>query len=343
MIDLRSDTVTKPSPDMMQAIMNAKVGDDVYAEDPDVNTLQCYVAELLGKDDAIYVPSGSMSNQLGVKVNTNPGDEVILEQDAHIFYFETAAPAIISNVQCRTIHSTYGQMPLDAIEQAIRPNVYYFPKTTLLCLENTHNRHGGTIISLDYIKQVRQLTQQHNIRMHLDGARLWNASIATGITVKEYANYFDTISVCLSKGLGAPVGSVLVGDKQSITKAKRWRKILGGGMRQAGILAAAGLYALTHNIERLVEDHNNAKFFANAISNISGVNVDMNTVQTNMVAFETPDYLPAATLVSKCKDAGVLFNSIAQNKIRIVFHLDVSSEDAVKASEVVRDAILNSK
>jgi threonine aldolase len=192
-------------------MMNANLGDDVYGEDPTVNELQEYVAELLQKEDAVFVPTGTMSNQIGVKINTNPGDEVIIEKDAHIFFFETAAPAIISNVQMRTLPSERGEISLEDIENAIRPDVYYFPKTTLICLENTHNRHGGTIISLDYIKNVYGIAKQNNISMHLDGARLWNASIVTKIPIYEYAKYFDTISVCLSKGLGTPAGSVIVG------------------------------------------------------------------------------------------------------------------------------------
>jgi len=211
MIDLRSDTVTKPTGAMLNAIVNAELGDDVYGEDPTVNKLQEYVANLLQKEDAIFVPTGTMSNQLGIKINTNPGDEVIIEKDAHIFFFETAAPSIISNIQMRTLPSELGEMDIKDIENAIRPDIYYFPKTTLICLENTHNRHGGTIISLDYIKQVHQIAKQNNINMHLDGARLWNAAVATKIPVCEYAKYFDTISVCLSKGLGTPAGSLLVG------------------------------------------------------------------------------------------------------------------------------------
>lgn len=352
-IDLRSDTVTQPSDEMMDFIMIATVGDDVYGEDPEVNGLQEYVADLLGKEAAIFVPSGTMSNQIGVKIHTNPGDEVIIEKDAHIFFFETAAPAIISNVQMRTLPSVRGEMNLNDIADAIRPDVYYFPKSALICLENTHNRHGGTILSLEYCNQVGKLAKENNIAFHLDGARIWNAAVATAnnsnysednyknITdvLREYAKPFDTVSVCLSKGLGAPAGSVLVGTKEKITLAKKWRKILGGGMRQAGVLAAAGNYAVQYNIERLIEDHENAKYFAKEISEIDGINIDISTVETNMVAFEPPQNMPATELVAKCKAKGLLFNAIGKNKIRIVFHLDISRADTKKAVEIMKQAI----
>jgi len=335
-IDLRSDTVTKPSKEMMEAIICAKLGDDVYGEDPTVNELQEYVADLLGKEAAIFVPTGTMSNQIGVKIHTNPGDEVIIEKDAHIFYFETAAPAIISNVQMRTLPSLYGAMNINDIEEAIRPDVYYFPKTTLICLENTHNRHGGAILSLDYFNIIGKIAKEKDIAFHLDGARIWNASVATGIKLKDYVRPFDSISVCLSKGLGSPSGSVLVGTKEKINLAKKWRKILGGGMRQVGILAAAGLYAVKNNIERLVEDHENAKYFAKEISSIDGISIDFAKIETNMVVFAPPKNMTATELVAKCKEKCLLFNAIDKNKLRIVFHLDISRKDTQKASEIMK-------
>jgi len=338
-IDLRSDTISKPTKEMMTAIAQAKLGDDVYGEDPTVNELQEYIADLFGKESAIFVPTGTMSNQIGVKIHTNPGNEVIIEKDAHIFFFETAAPAIISNVQMRTLPSLRGEMNINDIADAIRPDVYYFPKTTLICLENTHNRHGGTILSLDYINQVGKLAKENDIAFHLDGARIWNAAVATGIKLRDYAEPFDSISVCLSKGLGTPAGSVLIGTKEKINLAKKWRKILGGGMRQVGILAAAGLYAVKNNIERLAEDHENAKYFAKEISSIDGINIDFAGIETNMVAFEPPQNITASELVSKCKEKGLLFNAISKNKVRIVFHLDISRSDAQKASEIMKQAV----
>ena len=339
MIDLRSDTVTKPTKEMLNAMYKAELGDDVYGEDPTINKLQEYVANLLQKEDAIFVPTGTMSNQIGVKINTNPGDEVIIEKDAHIFFFETAAPAIISNVQMRTLPSKFGEMELNDIENAIRPDIYYFPKTTLICLENTHNRHGGTIISLDYIKSVHNIAKKNNLIMHLDGARLWNVSVATKIPVHEYAKYFDTVSVCLSKGLGTPAGSVLVGSKEKITIAKKWRKILGGGMRQAGVLAGAGLYAIQNNIERLAEDHENTKLLANELNKLDNININLDEVQTNMLALTTPDKITAIELVENAKQKGVLFNSIAKNKVRIVFHLGITKKDTLDAAEILKNIL----
>ena len=354
-IDLRSDTVTKPSKEMMNAIAQAKLGDDVYGEDTTVNKLQEYIADLLGKEAAIFVPTGTMSNQIGVKIHTAAGDEVIIEKDAHIFYFETAGPAIISSVQLRTLDSVRGEMNIAEIEEAIRPDVYYFPKTKLVCLENTHNRHGGSILSLDYINQVSDVIKRHNfnntskdnivkynyLAFHLDGARIWNAAVATGINLKDYARPFDTVSVCLSKGLGSPSGSVLVGKKEQITVAKKWRKILGGGMRQVGILAAAGLFAVKNNIERLAEDHENAKYFAKEISEIDEIKIDLSTVETNMVVFGLSEKMleknmTVAELVAKCKAKGLLFNAIDKNKVRIVFHLDISRKDVQKAVEIIK-------
>jgi threonine aldolase len=306
-----------------------------------VNHLQEYIADLFEKEAAIFIPSGTMSNQIGVKVHTNAGDEVIIEKNAHIFFYETAGPAIISNVLMNTIPSSNGEMKISDIEEAIRPDVYYFPKTTLICLENTHNKHGGKILSFDYCKQLKEFVAQKNnenhakIALHLDGARIWNATIAKGIALKEYAKFFDTVSVCLSKGLGAPVGSILLGTKEKITIARKWRKILGGGMRQAGILAAAGLYAVQNNFERLLEDHENAKYFAKEISNISELKVDLESVETNMVMLDTLN-LSAAELVEKCKNKGLLFNAVAKNRARIVFHLDISKNDTVKAIEIIK-------
>jgi threonine aldolase len=353
-IDLRSDTVTKPSKEMILAMSKAEVGDDVYGEDPTVNRLQEYLADLFKKEAAIFVPSGTMSNQIGVKINTNPGDEVIIEKDAHIFFYETAGPAIISNVLMNTIHSENGEICLSEIENAIRPEVYYFPKTSLICLENTHNRHCGSILSLEYLKSVNDFVQlfnqknNTNIALHLDGARLWNASIASGTNLADYAKQFDTLSVCLSKGLGSPAGSVLLGSKEKINLAKKWRKILGGGMRQVGILAAAGLFAVQNNFERLAEDHENAKYFAKQVDEIEEVRVDLEKVATNMVMIELNQKLninqkkinlnlfSAAEFVEKCKAKGLLFNATGKNKVRIVFHLDVTKNDAKKAVEIIK-------
>lgn len=336
MIDLRSDTLTVPTAEMREFISKAPVGDDVFGEDPTVNELQDYIAELLKKEAAIYVPSGVMANQLAIATQTKPGDEVIVEADSHIFYYETAAPSVISRVQLNCIKSDYGEMNLGEIERAIRPDIYYFPKTSLICIENTHNRHGGTIISLDYIKSLRELSSSYNIALHCDGARIWNASIATGIEPKTYAEYFDTISVCLSKGLGAPVGSLLVGEKSTIEMARKWRKILGGGMRQAGIIAAGGLFAIKNNLNLIEYSHQLAKEFALNLSKSELIEIDLNKVQTNIVMFEIPSYIDDKSFINECLRNGINLIPFGNNKIRAVFHFQISKEDAIYAAEKIK-------
>ncbi len=339
MIDLRSDTVTKPSEEMKRAMMVAEVGDDVYGEDPTVNELQDYTADLLGKEAALYVPSGTMSNQIGIKINTNDGDEIIAESEAHIYYYETAAPSLLSRVQFRLIDSERGEMNPEKVEAAIRPDVYYYPRTSMICVENTHNRHGGSVISLENTKQLKRIAVTYNMAFHLDGARLWNASAATGISEAEYVKDFDTVSVCLSKGLGAPVGSVLVGSKEKINRALKWRKILGGGMRQAGMLAAAGLYALKENRKLLVQDHLNAKTFAKILNNCEHLTVEMNRVKTNMIIFDFPKKINASDYIKALSEKGVLVSAVGPNSIRAVIHFQITEKEAIKAAEVVVDTV----
>ena len=335
MIDLRSDTFTVPTEEMRKVIANAEVGDDVFGEDPTVNELQEYTANLLGKEAALYVPSGVMSNQICIATLTNPGDEVIVESEAHIFYYEAAAPAIISQVQLRTLASENGMIKEDLITSSIRKTDLHFPKTSLICLENTHNRHGGTILDLEYLKRVRGICDQNNILLHCDGARIWNACIATGITPKEYAKPFDTLSVCLSKGLGAPVGSLVVSTKENIAKAIRWRKILGGAMRQVGIIASAGLYALKNHYELLPETHLNAKQFAKTISESELFEVDLHSVETNMVRFKTKKDINGTEFLTKLKEEGLLLLEIGKNTFRAVFHFQISKTDSAKAADIL--------
>ncbi len=270
-IDLRSDTVTRPSDEMRRVMAGAEVGDDVYGEDPTVNRLQERVARLLGKEEALFVPSGTMGNQISIKVHTQAGDELIAERDAHIFQYETGGAAFLSSVQVHTVQGERGILTAGHVREAIRPEIYYMPRTRLICLENTHNRAGGSIYPLRVIEEIEALAREQKLKMHLDGARLWNACVATGISPATYAGFFDSVSVCLSKGLGAPVGSVIAGSKDFIDSARHYRKIFGGGMRQAGILAAAGLYALDHNIARLIEDHEKAKILAGALARAKGL------------------------------------------------------------------------
>lgn len=339
MIDLRSDTVTRPSNEMREAMFNAKVGDDVYGEDPTVNELQEFAADMFGKEAALFVPSGTMANQLSLMLITETGDEVITESESHIYYYETAAPAILSRIQFKTIPSDIGQMPLLKIKKSIRPDIYYFPKTSAICLENTHNRNGGTIMGLDYIKEVRILANQHGLKMHLDGARLWNAIVETGVRASEWAEHFDTINVCLSKGLGAPVGSLLISSRENIDKAWKLRKILGGGMRQAGMIAAGGLYALQNNVDKLIEDHEKAKNFVEALKDHDFIEVDENRAQTNIVAFQLHESVDGDVFRDKCAEKGLLLHHLDNNMIRVVFHLDISFEQVKEAVSIIEDVL----
>ncbi|HCV44288.1 MAG TPA: low-specificity L-threonine aldolase [Bacteroidetes bacterium] len=339
-IDLRSDTVTRPSPGMREAMARAEVGDDVFGEDPTVNKLQQKVAELLGKEAALYVPSGTMGNQLCIKVHTQPGDEVIAEKGCHVFNYETAGMAFLSNVQVHTIEGKHGAFSVDQVKRAIRPKAYYMPRTRLICMENTHNRAGGTVIPISLIKEMSALATSEGIRFHLDGARLWNACAETGITPKEYVSYFDSVSVCLSKGLGAPVGSVIASSGEFIAEARRYRKIFGGGMRQAGVLAAACIYALENNIARLKEDHANARDLARELATIRGFDIDMDSVQTNIVIIslenlgKSPD-----EVLALFKKKGVLLTLGNYMGIRAVTHMDVSTEQVKRAAQVIKETV----
>jgi len=338
-IDLRSDTVTKPSPDMRKAMASADVGDDVYGEDPTVNHLQEKVAALLGKEAALFVPSGVMANQIALKVHTQPGDEVIAESGAHIFNYETAAAAFISNIQIHTIEGKRGVLRAEQISDAVRSPVYYNPQTRLICLENTHNRAGGSIYPLEEIKRISDLARRTGMSTHLDGARIWNAWMATGIHPKEYAQWFDSVSVCFSKGLGAPVGSAVVGTKGFIDKARKVRKILGGGMRQAGILAAGAVYALDNNIERLKEDHQKARVFAEQVASLPGFAIDMETVQTNIVIIDVAKTgKTPGEIIAMLRALRVLLSEMSHTTIRAVTHLGVSMEEVERAVEVMKSS-----
>lgn len=334
-IDLRSDTVTKPSRAMLEAMMKAEVGDDVYGEDPTVNTLQKRVAEMFGKEGALFVPSGTMGNEVAIKVHTHSGDEIIVDQDSHIFVYETAAPSLLSGVQMRTITSSNGIITAEQIKLAVRPKAYYLPRTKLICLENTHGRSSGSVFPLKEIIKIRDLSLNEKIAMHLDGARLWNACIASGMKPAEYAKYFDSVSVCFSKGLGAPIGSMLVGSNEFIEQALRYRKIFGGGMRQAGILAAGALYALDHNVNRLQEDHEKASYFASALSKLKQLRIDRSEIQTNMVIIEIEGTgKTQAEVLNLLKSKGILMTTERYSSIRAVMHLDVLMEEVKQAANV---------
>jgi threonine aldolase len=338
-IDLRSDTVTKPTPAMRKAIAEAEVGDDVFGEDPTVNVLQEKVAKILGKDASIFVPSGTMGNQLAIKSHTQPGDEVIIEATSHPYNFEGGASAALSGVQFNCLKGVRGILDAPQVEEAIRPDDHHFPVTRLICLENTHNRGGGSIYPMEKIAAISRLAKSKSLLLHLDGARLWNASVATGIKPHEYAKWADSISVCLSKGLGAPIGSLVAGTKAFIDRVHRFRKMFGGGMRQVGIIAAAGIYALDHHIERLKEDHQNAKRLALGLKEIEGVSINPEHVETNIVIFDIAETGMTATQVrDEIKKKGVLILPVGKTQIRLVTHLDVSSEEietALKAFKKV--------
>lgn len=338
-IDLRSDTVTKPSEEMRRAMYEAEVGDDVYAEDPTVNKLQDYCAELFGKEAALFVPTGLMGNQICLNVLTNPGDEVICERTAHIFQYESGTPAKLSGIQLSLIDGNKGIITPEQVEPLIRPEgAYYMPRSKVIEVENTHNVAGGTIIPIENIKSLNQLADKYNLKMHLDGARLWNAAVETGISVSEYASYFDTVSCCLSKGLGAPIGSIIAGDKEFIKEAFRVRKAIGGGMRQVGIIAAAGLYALQNNITRLKEDHAKARELAKKLSEFSNVEIDTESVHTNILMFK-PKNIPIEEIIEKCKDRKLLVGPGGVGIIRLVTHMDVDSDDVKNAVAILKEIL----
>jgi len=338
MIDLRSDTVTKPSPEMRQAIAGAEVGDDVLGEDPTMNRLEARTAEILGKEAAVYMPSGTMTNQVAVRAHTEPGDEILLDRDTHIYFYEAGAPAALSGVMVRLIAGCRGIFSAQDLEAAIRPDNIHFPHPKLLIIENTHNRGGGAVWPMETLIGVTQTARRHGLRTHLDGARIWNAAIAAGIPEAEIAGHFDTVSVCFSKGLAAPVGSALAGTKEFISRARRFRKQFGGGMRQAGLMAAGALYALENNRARLAEDHRNARRFAEGVCSLPGIDLDPAEVETNIVVFRVTS-LPAAELSRKLRDSGLLMNATGPDTVRAVTHLDVSRADIDRAVEIMRNTM----
>ena len=328
-IDLRSDTVTRPSAEMRRAMFEAEVGDDVLGDDPTVIRLQEHAAELLGKEAGLYFPSGTMCNQAAVRALTRRGDEVFLHAQAHIMFYEQGAASALSNVQLRCFDSADGTLDLEKMDEYVHTDAdVHFAPTRLVCLENTHNHCGGVVLPLEHVRAVRELCDRHGLKLHLDGARLFNAAAASGIPAAEYAALFDTVSICLSKGLGAPVGSVLVADAATIALARRARKIYGGGMRQAGIIAAAGLYALQHNIARLADDQRRARALAARLAALPGLAIDLATVQTNMIFAGTRGTgMPAADLVARLGEAGVLCLDEGPWTVRFVTHLDLDDAD----------------
>jgi threonine aldolase len=336
-IDLRSDTVTRPSAAMRTAMAQAEVGDDVFGEDPTVLHLEARVADMLGKEAALFVPSGTMGNQLGIRVHCQAGDEFLCEANCHVFFYEQAAYAQLFGISAQTVEGDHGVLHVEQLVHRIRPlNNDHYTRTRLVCLENTHNRGAGRVQPFDSVVEICGWAADNGLARHLDGARLFNAVVATGISAAEWASHFDTVSVCFSKGLGAPVGSALVGPGDKIRQARRHRKALGGGMRQAGIIAAGALYALEHNIERLAEDHQNARILADTIRSSPGLKLDPETVDTNIVIFEVePELGTAAAFCARLRDEGVLMNATAPQRLRAVTHLDASRQIIECAAEIV--------
>jgi len=336
-IDLRSDTITKPSLAMREYMMQAEVGDDVFAEDPTVNRLQEKVANLMVKEAALFVPSGTQANQICLNTNTQPGQEVIVDYNAHIFNYESGAGGMLSGIQLHPIIGENGFPTVEQIKEVIRPFDDHYPQTGLVCLENTHNRAGGTIFPIEDIAKISELAKEHNLRLHLDGARLWNASVASGIALSEYAKYFDSVSLCFSKGLGAPIGSIIVGITDFINKAHFYRKAYGGGMRQVGIIAAACEYALENNLDKLKIDHNNAKKIAETLHSLPGIEIDLDSVQTNLIIFDVSKMGKSASDVClMLEENGILALPFGPTKIRFVTHLDVSSKQADQACQILQ-------
>jgi threonine aldolase len=339
MIDLRSDTVTRPTPAMRQTIAEAEVGDDVYGEDPTVRRLEAEVAELTGKEAALFVASGTLGNQLALLVHCQAGDEVVIGEGAHCAFYESGAAAVLARVQL-AVAGTGGLFTPDELRQVVKPPDYYYPRTSLVCLENTHNRGGGRIFPQADVVAVAATARALGLAVHLDGARLWNAHVASGLSVQELVAPVDTASLCFSKGLGAPVGSVLVGSSEHIKKAHRFRKMLGAGMRQVGLLAAGARHALHHHVKRLADDHANARAFAERVSTASSghLSVDLARVQTNIVNVDVdPAAGTAAAIVEGAKASGVLIAATGPARVRVVFHLDVSAADGERAAAVLCD------
>jgi threonine aldolase len=328
-IDFRSDTLTKPTEEMRRLMYEAEVGDDVYGEDPTVRRLEERAAEMLGHEDALFVTSGTQGNQVALLTYCRAGEEIILEADAHIFLYEGGGPAALGGIQLRTVAGTAGVLPVEDVKKAVRDeNDIHQPRTRLICVENTHNKAGGRVIPIDKLRQLYQFAGERSIQVHMDGARLFNAVVASGTSAKEYGKYVDSAQICLSKGLSAPIGSVLTGSKEFINEARRWRKRLGGGLRQAGVIAAPGLYALEYMVDRLEEDHHNAKKLAERLNNIPGLRVDVDTVETNILMCEIlGSGLSNEAFQARLAEAGIRASNFGEGIIRFVTHRHITAED----------------
>lgn len=339
-IDLRSDTVTVPTDEMREAMYKAEVGDDVYGEDPTVRKLEEMAAEMLGKEAALLVTSGTQGNQVSVMTHTHPGEEIIVEENCHIITYEVGGIGYLSGVQTKALKSNKGVLNPEDVEKAIRPKDIHYPVTSLICLENTHNRAGGTVTPIEIMKEIYEIAKNHNIPVHLDGARIFNAATYLKVDVREIAKYADSVMFCLSKGLCAPIGSVVVGTKDFIEKARKYRKMLGGGMRQAGFIAAAGIVALEKMTKRLQEDHDNARFLAEGLKDIPGINLDLETVQTNIVMTDISGTgMTGKELSLKLKEHGILINGGNDFAVRFVTHYYISKKDIEKTLDAIEKIV----
>ena len=339
MIDLRSDTVTQPTPGMRQAMAVAEVGDDVYGEDPTVRRLEERAAQLTGKDAALFVPSGTMANQIALGTLAQAGDEVIIGAGSHCYLYEGGAGAALNGLQFQVIGSN-GRFTVDDVRAAYRPDNHHQSPTTVVAFENTHNRGGGWVWEINELQGAAAAARECGMHLHLDGARIFNAQIASGVSVKTWAEQFDTVTFCLSKGLGAPAGSLVCGSRARIHRAHRLRKMFGGAMRQVGILAAAGLYALEHHVERLADDHANAKLFAQVLADTPSVVLDPATVETNIIWFNlTPDVADATALVAAARERGVFISASGKRSLRAVTHLNVTQDDCLVAARILGEIL----
>ncbi len=330
-IDLRSDTVTRPSKGMLDAMIKAEVGDDVLGDDPTVLELESYVADLFGVEAALFLPSGTMANQIAIKVLSVPETELLCERECHVVNYEVAGPAVHARLLINLLTTERGMITAKMVEENIRPINVHCPLTKTVSLENTHNRHGGTVLPQDEIIKVQKVCKKHNLGLHLDGARIWNAHIATGTSLTDLVKPFDSVSVCLSKGLGAPVGSLILGDQEFRKKCHRQRKLFGGAMRQSGYLAAAGLFALKNNIDGLKNDHQNARFLAEELSQIELFKIDLSRVETNIVIIDIGQGKTAEEIIDSLNSVGIKVVPFGPTRFRMVTHLDVSSEDCKEA------------
>ncbi|HET7419095.1 MAG TPA: GntG family PLP-dependent aldolase, partial [Candidatus Dormibacteraeota bacterium] len=338
-IDFRSDTVAMPSPEMRQAMVTAPLGDDVFGDDPTTNKLMEVAAERMGKAAATFVPSGTMGNLIGVAVNAQRGQELIADADSHVFQYETAGAAAVCGVQVRPIATETGVMSPRQIVDAIRPrDDPHQPITAAVTFENTHNRHGGAVWPLEDLMAAGDAAHEQGLRVHLDGARIFNASVALGVEPAQIAAVADTVTFCLSKGLACPIGSIFCGSEEDVAEARRWRKRLGGGMRQVGVLAAAGLIALDHMVDRLADDHANARTLAEGLAELPGVRCDPSRVQTNLVYFDL-ERMPAREFVAECEKRGLLSAATASNRIRFVTHYGIESEDVQDALKICEEVL----